>query len=184
MNNEKLWSALCAHIGLSAHFYTYYFHFHHVVTDAGEETEERAHGWVGEVVVAEHVAAVGDGDVLAPGRKLRLRVGNGEVRTDILNFRVLYPYLEHEPDGLFVRRVEYQPAAGECRGHSMHEGPDLLGQEIIEHTGGKKHRPAVRVDALKPRGVVQVAADVLLALLLRVVQGDLFEYLRLARRGV
>ena len=66
----------------------------------------------------------------------------------------------------------------------MHEGPDLLGQEIIEHTSGKKHRPAVRVDALKPRGVVQVAADVLLALLLRVVQGDLFEYLRLARRGV
>ena len=63
-----------------------------------------------------------------------------------------------------VGGIEYQHSAGESVRHPLHQIPDLLRQEVIEHPGGKEHRPAGGIDLVKPCGVFQVAGDVLLPL--------------------
>ena len=66
------------------------------------------------------------------------------------------------PDVIALRQ-QLLPA-GESVRHPLHQFPNLLGQEVIEHPGGKEYRPAGGIDLVKPCGVFQVAGDVLLPL--------------------
>ena len=66
------------------------------------------------------------------------------------------------PDVIALRQ-QLLPA-GESVGHPPHQFPDLLDREVIEHPGGKEHRPAGGINLVKPCGVFQVAGDVLLPL--------------------
>ena len=52
-----------------------------------------------------------------------------------------------------IGSIKDQHAAGESVRHPPHQFPDLLGQKIIEHLGGKEHRPAGGIDLAKPCGV-------------------------------
>ncbi len=64
--------------------------------------------------------------------------------------------------GLLVGGVKYRHAAGKNVRHGLYQRLHLLLQEVIEHAGRKEHSAACGVDGIKPRGIIQVAGNILL----------------------
>lgn len=139
-------------------------HMHRVIAYLGQEAEEGRNVREVQVVVAQHIAAARDLCAGEPGGELLFCVRDGKVRADVLNFRGPDPRFEHELHGFFPRCVEDQLCTRKRVRHRGKEHPDLFAQEIVEHTGGEEDRAVCRVDFFKPRGVIQVAGDVLFAL--------------------
>src|SRR5699024_10098199 len=118
----------------------YNLHLHHSVADFGEKTEKAADGWVFQIGVAQHIASAGDLQAAIPRTDLLGSVRNCEIRAHILNLRTFKPcfcdHLHRRP----ICSVKHQHTAGEGVCHTLHKSFDLLGQEIIEHAGGKEYR--------------------------------------------
>ena len=90
---------------------------------------------VAAVAVAQHITAAGNAQARRPAGKLLFRVGNGEVRADVLDFGGSDPCFEHQAHRLLIRCVEDQSAAGKRLCHVLYERLHLLCQEIIAFGG-------------------------------------------------
>ena len=99
-----------------------------------------------------------------PWGKLAFRIRNREICSHILDFRRPEPRFGDHLHRRTVGSIKDQHSAGKSICHPLHQRLDLLRQEVIEHPGGKEHRPAGGIDLVKPCGVFQVAGDVLLPL--------------------
>ena len=62
-------------------------HFHSVVTDLGEKTENAADRRVSQIVVPQHIAPAGHLQTAVPWGKLAFRIRNREICSHILDFR-------------------------------------------------------------------------------------------------
>ena len=99
-----------------------------------------------------------------PWGKLAFRIRNREICSHILDFRRPEPRFGDHLHRRTVGSIKDQHSAGESVRHPLHQFPNLLCQEVIEHPGGKEHRPAGGIDLAKPCSVLQVAGDILLPL--------------------
>lgn len=116
-------------------------HFHPVVTDPCEKPEKAADRRVSQIVVAQHIAATCDLQTAVPRADFPGGIRNRKICPHILDFCSLKPcFCDH----LYCRpigSIKDQHTAGESVCHSPHQFPDLLGQKVIEHPGGKNTAP-------------------------------------------
>ena len=121
------------------------------------ETGKAADRRVSQIVVAQHIAATCDLQTAVPRADFLGGIRNRKICPHILDFCGLKPcfcdHLHCRPIG----SIKDQHTAGESVRHPPHQFPDLLGQKVIEHPGGKEYRPAGGIDFAKPCGVFQVA---------------------------
>ena len=120
------------------------------VADFREQAEKAADGRVAQALVAEHIAAARDAQVLRPRRDFARSVHDGEIRPHVLNLRAADPCFQHQLHRAAARGVKDPLPAGKGRGHGLHERAHLRREEIVEHARGEEHRAAARVDLTEP----------------------------------
>ena len=106
-----------------------------------KKPEKAADGRIFQIVVPQHIAPAGHLQTAVPWGKLAFRIRNREICSHILDFRRPEPRFGDHLYRRAVGGIKHQHPAGESICHPLHQRLDLLGQEVIEHPGGKNTAP-------------------------------------------